>query len=140
MQNPTRSSASSQPERQPAESKTSIASRVFDPSEPLSDESRRELSALADLPDSEIDFSDIPETTAEDWKGAVRGPRLPLESRTVTLALDDEVYEWLEREGKTQAYAINFLLKREAQRRKRLANPDLNDCGKDETSSLSKAS
>jgi DNA-binding NarL/FixJ family response regulator len=36
-----------------------------------SDRIAAELKALADLPDSEIDTSDIPEVT--DWRGAVRG-------------------------------------------------------------------
>lgn len=35
------------------------------------DKRRAELEALARLPDSEIDFSDIPEQT--NWSGAVRG-------------------------------------------------------------------
>jgi uncharacterized protein (DUF4415 family) len=117
MQKKTPSFASSQPEKQNAESKTYIVRRAYDPSEPLSEESRKELEALSHLPDSEIDYSDIPATTEADWKDAVRGPILPLEPHTITLALDAEVYEWLEREGNSQAYQINFVLKREAQRR-----------------------
>jgi hypothetical protein len=39
---------------------------------PLSEEQRRELLALMDKPDSEIDFSDIPEIR-ELTSGAVRG-------------------------------------------------------------------
>jgi uncharacterized protein (DUF4415 family) len=118
MQKKTPSFASSQPEEQSAKSKTYIVHRAYDPSEPLSEESRKELDALAKLPDSEIDFSDIPATTEADWEDAVRGPILPLEPHTVTLALDSEVYEWLQREGNAQAYKINFVLKREAQRRR----------------------
>jgi hypothetical protein len=34
---------------------------------------RREIARLMAMPDSAIDFSDIPKTTAEDWKGATRG-------------------------------------------------------------------
>jgi uncharacterized protein (DUF4415 family) len=75
------------------------------------------------LDDADIDYSDIPETTDEQWKGAVRGPVLPLKERTITLALDTEVYEWLQKEAKGNAYLVNFVLKREAQRTRR--NKDL---------------
>jgi len=39
---------------------------------PLTDEQKREIRALEDMPDSEIDLSDIPEIT-EIPSGAVRG-------------------------------------------------------------------
>lgn len=39
----------------------------------LTDADRAQLKKLADMPDSEIDFSDIPELTEEFWKNAVRG-------------------------------------------------------------------
>jgi len=39
---------------------------------PLSEEHRAELKKLAERPDSEIDFSDIPEMTDEDWARSVR--------------------------------------------------------------------
>jgi uncharacterized protein (DUF4415 family) len=42
----------------------------------LTEEERAELRALAERPDSEIDFSDIPATAAEDWEGAIRNPFL----------------------------------------------------------------
>ena len=135
MQKKTRSFASSQLEKQNAESKTYIVRSAFDPSEPLSEESRKELEALSRLPDSEIDTSDIPATTEADWKDAVRGPILPLEPHTVTLALDSEVYEWLQREGSAQAYQINFVLKREAQRRKQKVASHASDAAR-----MSKAS
>ncbi len=34
---------------------------------------RKELAALASKPESEIDFSDIPVASRQDWHGAVRG-------------------------------------------------------------------
>lgn len=39
----------------------------------ISDKVRRELEALAQRPESEIDFSDIAESTDEEWKGVERG-------------------------------------------------------------------
>ena len=135
MQKKTPSFASSQPEKQDAENETFIVHHAYDSSEPLSEESLRELRALADRPDSAIDYSNIPETTEADWKDAVRGPILPLEPHTVTLALDSEVYEWLQREGSAQAYQINFVLKREAQRRKQKVASHASDAAR-----MSKAS
>ena len=34
---------------------------------------RKELAALAAKPENEIDFSDLPPTTEQDWHCAVRG-------------------------------------------------------------------
>ena len=41
--------------------------------QPLSEAILIELAALAEKSDEDIDCSDIPETTHEDWVGAVRG-------------------------------------------------------------------
>ena len=40
---------------------------------PLPESVRAELAALAEMSDEDIDLSDIPATTHEDWIGAVRG-------------------------------------------------------------------
>jgi len=40
---------------------------------PLTEADRASPRALAARPDSEIDFSDIPEMTDEEWKNAERG-------------------------------------------------------------------
>jgi hypothetical protein len=40
----------------------------------LSAKQKRELKKLARRPDSEIDFSDIPELTEKFWRNAVRNP------------------------------------------------------------------
>ena len=37
----------------------------------LTEKDKRELAKLAAMPDSSIDFSDIPEATEEFWKNAV---------------------------------------------------------------------
>jgi hypothetical protein len=39
----------------------------------LTEERKAELEALANMPDSEIDFSDIPPLTEEFWEKAERG-------------------------------------------------------------------
>ena len=40
---------------------------------PIPESVREELAALAEMSDEDIDLSDIPATTHEDWVGAVRG-------------------------------------------------------------------
>ena len=40
---------------------------------PITDEQRARLQALAARPDSEIDLSEMPEWTDEQWKNALRG-------------------------------------------------------------------
>ena len=81
---------------------------------PLSEEAREQLRALAAMPDSEINYSDIPERI---YKAS---PELPLEEHTVTLRIDSEVAEWLETVKPEEAPRLNFLLKRAAQRSKML--------------------
>ena len=84
---------------------------------PLTDEERAQLKALAKMPDSEIDFSDIPERVY----GSARGAELPLETHTVTLRVDAEVAEWLDRVGDEAAQEINLVLRRTARRRRMAA-------------------
>ena len=81
------------------------------------------------MPDSEIDFSDIPAWTEEDFRNAVHGPWTEREPHTVTLHVDHEVAEWLKKSAKSHSYLINLVLKREAQREKRAQSeerPELN--------------
>ena len=80
---------------------------------PLTDEERSQLRGLALKPDSEIDFSDIPERIYPAYN-----PTAPLEMHTLTLRLDAEVAEWLESASEDEIRQINFLLKRAAHRRK----------------------
>jgi predicted DNA binding CopG/RHH family protein len=48
---------------------------------------KKEIEALAAMPDEAIDFSDIPETTEEQWKGAVRGLFAPPGTRHISIRL-----------------------------------------------------
>jgi hypothetical protein len=41
---------------------------------PLTDEQKVELKVLSEMPDSAIDYSDIPPLDDEFWKKAVRNP------------------------------------------------------------------
>jgi uncharacterized protein (DUF4415 family) len=63
------------------------------------------------MPDSEIDFSDIPETTAEMWRNAVRGnPYLP-KKQQLTVRLDSDVLKWLKGMGKGYQTKLNAMLR-----------------------------
>ena len=44
-----------------------------EPGDPLTERQKRNLEALAKKPDSEIDYSDIPEATDKFWENGVRG-------------------------------------------------------------------
>ena len=61
---------------------------------------RKELAALAAMPESEIDFSDLPATTAQDWQGAVRGKFYRPVKQQLTVRIDADVVEWLKGQGK----------------------------------------
>ena len=52
---------------------------------------KRELAKLAVRPDSEIDFSDIPELTDKFWRNAVRNPFYRPVKKQITLRLDADV-------------------------------------------------
>jgi len=71
------------------------------------------LEALAELPDSEIDFSDAPELTEEQWKNAVRGNFYRPVKRQITARVDADVLEWLKSQGKGYQSRINAILRRE---------------------------
>lgn len=60
---------------------------------PLTEERKAELKALAEMPDSEIDFSDIPSLDEAFWKNAVRNPFYK-PTKTSTTVRVDSVY-WL---------------------------------------------
>ena len=79
----------------------------------LTEEDRLQLKALAERPDSEIDFSDIPEITEEQWKNAVRGRFYRPVKRQITARVDADVLEWLKADGKGYQSRINAILRRE---------------------------
>ena len=79
----------------------------------LTKEQRDQLRELAKRPDSEIDTSDIPEMTEEQWKHAVRGRFYRPLKRQITARVDADVLEWLKGQGKGYQSRINAILRRE---------------------------
>jgi uncharacterized protein (DUF4415 family) len=88
--------------------KTAIRRR---PGTPATAEQRRQLEALARMPDSEIDTSDIPVLPASAWKNAVRGGLYRPMKRAVSLRLDADVIEWLKKDGKGYQSRANKMLR-----------------------------
>ncbi len=72
---------------------------------------KRELERLAKMPDSEIDFSDIPEATEKFWKNAVRNPWYRPRKQQVTLRIDADILAWLRQQGKGYQSRLNALLR-----------------------------
>jgi uncharacterized protein (DUF4415 family) len=82
------------------ESSTRVVVTEADLLKPRTKEQEAELRALAEMPDEEIDFSDIPELPADYWKNArlfseVFKPRKQL----VLLRIDADVLAWLRKTG-----------------------------------------
>src|SRR6266852_4444963 len=67
----------------------------------------RQLRKLAQRPDSEIDFSDIPELTEKSWRNAVRNPFYRPVKKQLTLRLDADVIAWLRRRGRVNQPRAN---------------------------------
>lgn len=61
---------------------------------PFSPDELEQLAALKAMPDAEIDTSDIPEITDEQWAAARRGALYRPLKKPVTIRLDADVIEW----------------------------------------------
>lgn len=72
---------------------------------------KRELAALAAMPDSEIDTSDIPELPPAAWKDAVRGRFYRPVKQAVSMRLDADVIAWLKKPGKGYQTRANRILR-----------------------------
>lgn len=77
----------------------------------LLEKDKRELRRLAALPDSEIDYSDIPPLTEKFWKNAIRNPWYKPRKQQVTLRIDADVLAWLRHQGKGYQSRLNSLLR-----------------------------
>lgn len=85
----------------------------------LTAKQRAELEALADLPDDQIDTTDIPE--ARDWAGAKRGVFYRPLKKQLTLRIDADVVAWFKDRAKGQGYQtqINLALRNHMRRHAR---------------------
>jgi uncharacterized protein (DUF4415 family) len=73
---------------------------------------RRQLAALAKMPESAIDVSDAPELVgAAKWKDAVRGRFYRPVKQAVSLRLDADVIAWLKKDGEGYQTRANQMLR-----------------------------
>lgn len=72
---------------------------------------KRHLRKLASRPDSEIDLSEMPEITADFFKGAIRNPYYRPLKEQVTVRLDSDILAWLKKKGAGYQTRMNALLR-----------------------------
>ena|SRR5450631_118064 len=77
---------------------------------------KRELAALAALPDYQTDTSDIPELPPGAWKNAIRGRFYRPVKHAISLRLDADVISWLKKPGKGYQTRANSILREDAGR------------------------
>lgn len=83
------------------------------PPPPLTEAQKKRLDALRDMPDSEIDYSDIPPLDEKFWKNAIRNPFYKPTKTSTTVRIDSDVLHWLRAQGKGYQSRINAILRRE---------------------------
>jgi len=86
---------------------------------PLSPKLRAEAEALAAMPESEIDTSEMREIT--DWSGAVRGGLYRPLKRPLSLRVDADVVDWFQRQGEGYQTRMNAVLRAYVDKRRKLA-------------------
>jgi len=78
---------------------------------PLTKRQKAELKALEEMPDSEIDFSDIPKLDDSFFKNAIRNPYYKPTKTSKTLRIDSDILIWFKRKGKGYQTKINAALR-----------------------------
>ena len=78
----------------------------------LTEDRRKELVKLDALPVDQIDTSDIPELTDEQWAGANRGRFYRPIKQQITARLDADVLAWLKAGGQGYQTRMNAILRR----------------------------
>jgi uncharacterized protein (DUF4415 family) len=82
--------------------------------ESLTPQLQAELDALAAMPDSEIDTTDMPPVT--DWSHAVRGPFYRPIKRPLSLRVDADIVDWFQRQGQGYQTRMNSALREYVER------------------------
>ena len=78
---------------------------------PVTPARRRRLARLAERPDAEIDFSDIPPLKPSFWENAVRNPFYRPVKQQLTVRLDADVVAWLRQHGRGYQTNLNRMLR-----------------------------
>ena len=77
----------------------------------LTEKQQAELKALSEMPDNEIDTSDIPPLEDAFWKKAVCNPFYRPTKTSTTVRVDSDVLAWLKSQGKGYQTRINVILR-----------------------------
>lgn len=77
----------------------------------LTKQQKAELEALAKMPDTAIDYSDIPPLSDEFWQKAVRNPIYKPAKKSTTVRVDSDVLLWLKSKGRGYQTRINKILR-----------------------------
>jgi len=78
---------------------------------PLTDEQKAELKALHEMPDGEIDYSDIQPLDDTFWKNAVRNPFYKPTKTSTTVRVDSDVLAWFKSQGRGYQTRMNAALR-----------------------------
>ena len=77
-----------------------------------SPEYQQAVKQVGSIPDSQIDASDIPEWTDEQWRNALTTRANSRQAKkTVSVRLDPEVIDWLKAQGEGRLTRINSILR-----------------------------
>jgi uncharacterized protein (DUF4415 family) len=79
--------------------------------QPLTARQKREIQALAAMPEGKIDTSDIPELPPGAWKNAIQGRWYRPVKQAVSIRLDADVLAWLKAKGSGYQTKVNGLLR-----------------------------
>jgi len=82
----------------------------------ITSEMQKELNALANQTDSDIDFSGIPKTNEKDWVEAERGKFYRPVKKQLTVRMDADVLAWLKEQGKGYQTRMNIILREAMQK------------------------
>jgi len=83
--------------------------------QPLTAQEQTELANLAAMLDDQIDYSDIPATSPEQWREAEQGRFYRPVKQQLTLRIDADVIAWYKGQGKGYQSRINELLRQAMQ-------------------------
>ena len=85
----------------------------------LTSELQAEVDALAAMPESEIDSTEMPPIA--DWSNAVRGPFYRPIKRPLSLRVDADIVDWFQRQGQGYQTRMNFALREYVERHRERA-------------------
>ena len=71
--------------------------------------SPKRLKEIQNIPDSEIDTSDIPELDDHFWENAKMVK--PIAKKVISIRLDSDVLDWFQQQGKGYQSMINTVLR-----------------------------